>query len=180
MAEILKTVRRHNGGPGFRGPALTYGLENWPLPFREVCGFVGGRTSYMKAPTQKQLCPRHRDVAPSRARLALRLSLQQKFARGLRGAYGLRTRAIPTRYLLYGELPAEARRALDSHLRPFPTCTADALARVQLKRASDRLFPLHSEPGISNHVQKKIATKTAAHGGSFGWRCLFSGLLLMS
>jgi len=36
---------------------------------------------------------------------------------------------------LDGELAAEPMRALDAHLRTCPTCSADVLARVQLKRS---------------------------------------------
>ena len=36
---------------------------------------------------------------------------------------------------LDGELPEEEMRAFDAHVRTCPTCAADALARVQLKRA---------------------------------------------
>src|SRR6201998_4956886 len=36
---------------------------------------------------------------------------------------------------LDGELPQEERRTFDGHVRNCPSCSADALARVQLKRA---------------------------------------------
>jgi anti-sigma factor RsiW len=36
---------------------------------------------------------------------------------------------------LDGELPAEEMRAFDAHVRGCPSCAADALARVQMKRA---------------------------------------------
>jgi anti-sigma factor RsiW len=61
---------------------------------------------------------------------------------------------------LDGELPAEPMRALDAHLRTCPVCAADALARVQLKRAIKtagmRFTP---SPELRNQIQKKIASK---------------------
>jgi anti-sigma factor RsiW len=51
-------------------------------------------------------------------------------------------------------------RALDAHLRTCPVCAADALARVQLKRAIKtagmRFTP---SPELRNQIQKKIASK---------------------
>ena len=40
---------------------------------------------------------------------------------------------------LDGELPAEEMRAFDAHVRGCPSCAADALARVQMKRAIQSL-----------------------------------------
>jgi len=61
---------------------------------------------------------------------------------------------------LDGELPADQMRALDAHLRTCPSCAADALARVQFKRAvktaGARFVPSAEFRG---QIQKKIAAK---------------------
>jgi anti-sigma factor RsiW len=61
---------------------------------------------------------------------------------------------------LDGELPGDSMRALDAHVRTCPACAADALARVQLKRAIKtagiRFTP---SPEFRNLIQKKIASK---------------------
>jgi anti-sigma factor RsiW len=70
---------------------------------------------------------------------------------------------------LDGELPAEQMTTLDAHLRTCPSCTADTLTRVQLKRAIKtaglRFTP---SPEFRNQVQKKIAAKRP-RTWSFGW-----------
>jgi anti-sigma factor RsiW len=61
---------------------------------------------------------------------------------------------------LDGELPADQMRALDSHLRTCPGCAADALARVQFKRAiktAGARFVPNAE--FRERIQKKIAAK---------------------
>jgi len=61
---------------------------------------------------------------------------------------------------LDGELSAESMRALDTHLRTCPDCTADVLSRVQLRRsvkaAGTRFRP---SSDFRSKVQKQIATK---------------------
>jgi anti-sigma factor RsiW len=62
---------------------------------------------------------------------------------------------------LDGELPADDMRSLDAHLRTCPACTADVLARVQLKRsikgaASTRFAP---SADFKSRIQKSIAPK---------------------
>jgi anti-sigma factor RsiW len=61
---------------------------------------------------------------------------------------------------LDGELRAEQMRALDAHLRTCPSCAADALSRVQFKRAiktaGARFVP---SAEFRERIQKKIAAK---------------------
>src|SRR5215469_13646097 len=61
---------------------------------------------------------------------------------------------------LDGELPADQIRALDAHLRTCPSCAADALARVQFKRAiksAGARFAPNAE--FRERIQKKVAAK---------------------
>src|SRR5215472_12922436 len=61
---------------------------------------------------------------------------------------------------LDGELRAEQMRAVDAHLRTCPSCAADALSRVQFKRAiktaGARFVP---SAEFRDRIQKKIAAK---------------------
>jgi anti-sigma factor RsiW len=70
---------------------------------------------------------------------------------------------------LDGELTAEPMRALEAHLRTCPACTADVLARVQLKRAiktaGTRFTP---SPEFRSKTHKRIAAKRPRMW-SFGW-----------
>ncbi len=59
-----------------------------------------------------------------------------------------------------GELPEQEMRAFDAHVRSCPACSADALARVQMKRtiqvAGKRFTP---SAEFRNRIQKSIASK---------------------
>ena len=61
---------------------------------------------------------------------------------------------------LDGEAPGEEMRALDAHVRNCPSCAADALARVQIKRsiqsAGKRFVPT---PEFRRRVRMSIAPK---------------------
>ncbi len=59
-----------------------------------------------------------------------------------------------------GELPEQEMRAFDAHVRNCPACSADALARVQMKRAiqvAGKRFTPSAE--FRNRIQKSIASK---------------------
>jgi anti-sigma factor RsiW len=80
---------------------------------------------------------------------------------------------------LDGELAAEPLRALDAHLRTCSICTADALARVQLKRsvkAAGARFT--ASPSFRDQIQKKIASKPR-RTWSFGWTLATAALALL-
>ena len=59
-----------------------------------------------------------------------------------------------------GELPEQEMRAFDAHVRSCPTCSPDALARVQMKRtiqvAGKRFTPTAE---FRTRIQKSIASK---------------------
>jgi anti-sigma factor RsiW len=59
-----------------------------------------------------------------------------------------------------GELPEQEMRAFDAHVRSCPTCSPDALARVQMKRTiqvAGKRFTPNAE--FRNRIQKSIASK---------------------
>jgi len=61
---------------------------------------------------------------------------------------------------LDGEVPEEEMRTLDAHVRGCPSCSADALARVQLKRAiqsAGRRYTPSAE--FRKRMQQKIVSK---------------------
>jgi anti-sigma factor RsiW len=80
---------------------------------------------------------------------------------------------------LDGELAAEPMRALDAHLRTCPACSADVLARVQLKRsvkaAGARFTP---SPNLRAQIQKKIASKPR-RTWNFSWTLATAPLALL-
>jgi anti-sigma factor RsiW len=80
---------------------------------------------------------------------------------------------------LDGELPSESMRALDTHLRTCPACAADALSRVQLKRAIKtagmRFTP---SPEFRNQIRKKIASKPR-RSWNVGWALATAALAVV-
>ena len=70
---------------------------------------------------------------------------------------------------LDGELPEEEMRAFDAHVRSCPSCAADALARVQMKRAiqvAGKRFAPSAE--FRRRMQEKVAAKPQ-RGFRLGW-----------
>jgi anti-sigma factor RsiW len=71
---------------------------------------------------------------------------------------------------LDGELPSEEMRVFDAHVRGCPSCAADALARVQMKRAiqsAGKRFAPSAE--FRNRMQQRIAGKPQPIGVGFSW-----------
>jgi anti-sigma factor RsiW len=73
---------------------------------------------------------------------------------------------------LDGELPEEEMRAFDAHVRGCPSCSADALTRVQMKRAiqvAGKRFTPSTE--FRKRIQQSIAPQPQRRfGQSFGLR----------
>jgi anti-sigma factor RsiW len=70
---------------------------------------------------------------------------------------------------LDGELPQDEMRTFDAHVRNCPSCSADALARVQLKHAihlAGKRFTPSAE--FRNRMQQRIASKPR-HTFRLGW-----------
>jgi anti-sigma factor RsiW len=71
---------------------------------------------------------------------------------------------------LDGELPAEEMRPFAEHVRGCPTCAADALARVQMKRsvqAAGKRFTPSAE--FRKRMQKSIEAKPRKRNFGFAW-----------
>jgi anti-sigma factor RsiW len=71
---------------------------------------------------------------------------------------------------LDGELPSEEMHVFDAHVRVCPSCAADALARVQMKRtvqAAGKRFTPSAE--FRRRVQQSFAAKPRRGVVRFGW-----------
>jgi len=69
---------------------------------------------------------------------------------------------------LDGELSAGERKALDAHVRGCPSCAADVLARVQLKRAAQSAGTRYSPtPEFRLSIQRTIAVRPRFSLGRF-------------
>lgn len=71
---------------------------------------------------------------------------------------------------LDGELPSEEMHTFDAHVRACPSCSADALARVQVKRAiqsaGKRFTP---SPEFRQQMQQRIAARPRRSNMRFAW-----------
>jgi anti-sigma factor RsiW len=73
---------------------------------------------------------------------------------------------------LDGEVPEEAIRTFDAHVRNCASCSADALARVQMKRAIHAAGKRYTpSPEFRKRMQQKIAPKPQR---SFGLRWMLA------
>ncbi len=69
-----------------------------------------------------------------------------------------------------GELPADEMRAFDTHMKTCPSCAADALARVQMKRsiqAAGMRFTPSAE--FRQRVHQRVAGKQRRPAFGFAW-----------
>jgi anti-sigma factor RsiW len=67
---------------------------------------------------------------------------------------------------LDGELPASEMKAVDAHLRGCPSCAADVLGRVQMKRALQSAGKrYHASPELRARIQRQIAPRARASVG---------------
>jgi anti-sigma factor RsiW len=69
-----------------------------------------------------------------------------------------------------GELPADEMRAVDTHMKTCPSCAADALARVQMKR-SIQAAGIRFRPSAEfrQRVQQRVAGKQRRPAFRFAW-----------
>jgi anti-sigma factor RsiW len=80
---------------------------------------------------------------------------------------------------LDNEIPEEEMRTFDAHVRSCPSCSADALARVQMKRAiqiAGKRYAPSSE--FRKRMQQSIAPKRR-HGFRFGWMFAAAAALIL-
>ena len=80
---------------------------------------------------------------------------------------------------LDGELPEEEMRGFDAHVRNCPSCSADALARVQMKRAiqvAGKRYAPSAE--FRKRMQQKIAAKPQRSFG-LGWTLAVAAAVIL-
>src|SRR6202790_4816886 len=81
---------------------------------------------------------------------------------------------------LDGEVPEQEMRSFDAHVRTCPSCAADALARVQMKRAiqvaGKRFTP---SADFRKRMQQRVATKPKRNL-NFGWMLAAAAVILVA
>src|ERR1700685_1658901 len=80
---------------------------------------------------------------------------------------------------LDGEVPEEEMRTFDAHVRSCPSCSADALTRVQMKRAiraAGRRYTPSAE--FRKRMQQKIASK-ARRSFDLGWTLAAAATIIL-
>jgi anti-sigma factor RsiW len=77
---------------------------------------------------------------------------------------------------LDGELPSDQVRALDAHLRTCPSCTADVLNRVQIKRAVQTAGKRYAPSAeFRQRMQKSLGAGRSR--AAFPWRWAIAGVM---
>jgi anti-sigma factor RsiW len=82
---------------------------------------------------------------------------------------------------LDGELPSEEMRAFDIHVHNCPYCSADALTRVQTKRAiqvAGKRFTPSAE--FRRRMQQSIAAKPRRGGFGFAWMTATAAIAVLA
>jgi anti-sigma factor RsiW len=78
-----------------------------------------------------------------------------------------------------GEVSEEEMRTFDAHVRSCPSCSADALARVQLKRAIQAAGRRHTPSAeFRKRIRRKIASKPRRSFG-LGWMLATAGAVIL-
>jgi len=81
---------------------------------------------------------------------------------------------------LDGELPAEEMRSFDAHVRGCPSCSADALTRVQMKRAIQAAGKRYTPSAeFRKRMQQKIAAKPQ-RSLALGWMFAAAAVVLVA
>src|SRR6202167_1150426 len=81
---------------------------------------------------------------------------------------------------LDGELPAEEMRSFDAHVRGCPSCSADALTRVQMKRAIQSAGKRYTpSTDFRKGMQQKIAAKPQRRV-ALGWMLAAAAVILVA
>jgi anti-sigma factor RsiW len=81
---------------------------------------------------------------------------------------------------LDGELPAEEMRSFDAHVRGCPSCSADALTRVQMKRAIQSAGKRYTpSTDFRKRMQQKIAAKPQRRV-ALGWMFAAAAVILVA
>src|SRR6202167_862335 len=81
---------------------------------------------------------------------------------------------------LDGELPAEEMRSFDAHVRGCPSCSADALTRVQMKRAIQSAGKRYTpSTDFRKGMQQKIAAKPQRRV-ALGWMFAAAAVILVA
>src|SRR5580692_2876982 len=81
---------------------------------------------------------------------------------------------------LDGEVPDEEMRGFDAHVRSCPSCSADALARVQMKRAIQAAGKRYTPSAeFRKRMQQKIAAKPQ-RSLALGWMFAAAAVVLVA